>query len=205
MAFAVTAGTGTTIAADVHGTAHNISAAEQVQFVALGTGTLGALALATSNNPQPVGQAMEWIQVTLSLDTSAYASGDLLAEAQEVAGVSIASGGRVELVSMVVVDEDDQGAAFDVYLTSASTTWGSENSAPTISDAAARSLQACVEVATGDYNDLGGVKVAFKNNLGFICETSGGTSLYVAVVNGAGTPTYTASGVRLNLGFKRCD
>lgn len=51
MAFAVTAGSGTTVSADVYGTAHNVSSGEQTQFVALASGTLGALALATATNP----------------------------------------------------------------------------------------------------------------------------------------------------------
>lgn len=51
MAFAVTAGSGTTISADVYGSAHNISSGEQTQFVALASGTLGALALVTGTNP----------------------------------------------------------------------------------------------------------------------------------------------------------
>jgi len=51
MAFAITAGSGTTVAADVYGTAHNVTSGEQTQFVALASGTLGALALCTATNP----------------------------------------------------------------------------------------------------------------------------------------------------------
>lgn len=51
MAFDITAGSGKTIAADVYGTAHNVSSGEQTQFVALASGTLGALALCTATNP----------------------------------------------------------------------------------------------------------------------------------------------------------
>lgn len=51
MAFQITGGSGVPMAADVYGTPHNISSGEQVQFVALGSGTLGALALCTATNP----------------------------------------------------------------------------------------------------------------------------------------------------------
>jgi len=51
MAFAITSGSGTTVSADVYGTAHNVSSGEQTQFVALASGTLGALALVTATNP----------------------------------------------------------------------------------------------------------------------------------------------------------
>jgi hypothetical protein len=51
LAFDITAGSGKTIAADVSGTAHNVTSGEQVQFVAQACGTLGSLALNTVTNP----------------------------------------------------------------------------------------------------------------------------------------------------------
>jgi len=142
------------------------------------------------------------ISVTLTLDTSAYTAGDLLAEAQAFTAFR-ANDKHAKLVSMTVIDEDDQGAAFDVYLTNVSTTWGSENGAPSLADAGARSIQAILPVATADYKDLGGVKVAHYKALDAILEAvSGAATLYVAVVNGAGTPTYTASGIKLVFGFE---
>lgn len=51
MAFQITAGSGTIVSADVYGAAHNVSSTEQTQFVALASGTLGALALVTATNP----------------------------------------------------------------------------------------------------------------------------------------------------------
>lgn len=204
MAFPITSGTGTTIAADVYGTAHDVSSAEQVQLVGIATGTLGALALATPVNPIPVRTGvLDTVSVTLTLDTSAYSASDLLAEVQTVAGAARVSGGLGELVSMTVVDEDDQGVALTVFLTSVNTTWGSENSAPTLSDTAARSIQAVIPVGTGDYVDVGGAKIAQIKNIGAVYETSGSADLYVAVVNGAGTPTFSASGVKLIFGFKQ--
>lgn len=145
---------------------------------------------------------MKFVDVTLSLDTSAYGSGDLLADAQVVAACVKADDALGILQSMQVIDEDDQKAAFTVYFASASNTWGSENSAPSISDANAREFLGYVDVAVADYKDLGGVSVASKNGLGIVVKPATGTDdIYVAVVNGTGTPTYTASGVRLRLGF----
>jgi len=204
MAYTATQGTGTTFAADVHGTAHDVSSGEQVPLVGVATGTLGALALATGANPLPVRTGVtDLISVTLTLDTSAYSSGDLIADSQAVAGALRTSGGAAKLVSLVVIDEDDQGSAIDVYLTSSSNSWGTENSAPTISDADARSIQAIIPIASGDYKDLGGVKVANIKNINAIVEGAASTSLYVAVVSNASTPTYTASGVKLVFGFEQ--
>lgn len=207
MSVAVTEGSGKTVAADVVGSAAAPSSGQQIQYVKLDFGAAGASAPATAATPFPAAHPITTVQVTLSLDTSAYASGDLIADAQAVAGVALASGGSAELVSLTVIDEDDQKCALDIYLTSSSTSWGTENSAPTITDAVARSIQAYVPIAAADYKDLGGVSIAqprVAQNIGVVCTTSGSTSLYIAVVNGAaGTPTYTASGVRVTLGFRQ--
>lgn len=142
------------------------------------------------------------IDVTLSLDTGAYANGDLLADTQAVANAVRVNDGTGILHSVMIVDEDDQGAAFDLYFLSANNTLGSENSAPSISDANARDILCRVSVATADYSDLGGVKVANLHSLNRIIKgASGSTSIYVAAVNGSGTPTYTASGVKLRIGI----
>lgn len=198
---AVTEGSGVTVAADEYGSAAAPSSGQKVQWVGLAPGTAGGLAPVSRTNPVHVADCLDKISVTLTLDTSAYANNDLIAEAQEVAGVSLAAGGQVTLVDLLVIDEDDVGQAFTVFLTNVADTWGSENSAPTPTDTVVRSIQAMIAVAT--YVDVGGAKIAHVQNINAVCETAASTSLYVAVVNGTGTPTYTASGVKLVFGFKR--
>lgn len=144
------------------------------------------------------------IGATFTLDTSIYASGDLLADPVELVSVFRVPGGRVILDSIVLIDEDDQGAALVCVFTTASTTFGTLNSAPNISDANLRNVQGHVAFATTDYVDCGGAKIGSKGNLGLMMEgASGATSLYVALVNLTGTPTYTAAGVRIRCGFRR--
>jgi hypothetical protein len=145
--------------------------------------------------------AYKTITVTLTPDTAILASGDIIADTQIIAGVARSGGDAVQLQSITLVDEDDQGAALDIYILSTSASLGTENSAPNISDANARNVEAVIPVATGDYKDLGGVRVVNLGNLWKVLQTVGGRDLYVAVVNGAGTPTYTASGLKLKLGF----
>lgn len=146
--------------------------------------------------------SMFYKEVTLSTDTSAYASGDLIADAQIVEVVTRANNVPCVLHSVAVLDEDDQGAAFTIYFVRGSASWGTENSAPNISDANARNICGWVDVETGDYKDVGGSKIAFKNNQNIGCApVDGSDDLYVAVVNGSGTPTYTASGLKLRLFF----
>jgi hypothetical protein len=141
------------------------------------------------------------IDVTLSLDTSAYASGDLLADTQAVTGYTTVVGTTSYLQSLTVIDEDDQKVAFTVVFLSSNVSLGTENAAPSISDANGREILGTVSVGTADYVDLGGVSVASIKNIGL--TLNGPTGLWVAVVNSTGTPTYTASGVRLRLGFVR--
>ena len=94
--------------------------------------------------------------LTLSLDTSAYASGDVLADTQQAdAFFAKADGGGV-IESITVIDEDDQGAAFSIYFFQANRSLGTENNAPNISDANARDCLGWVDVSTADYKDLGG-------------------------------------------------
>lgn len=139
--------------------------------------------------------------VTLSLDTGIYASGEVLADTQQMDAFFRKADGTGILQSIVVLDEDDQGAAFDIYFFSANRSLGTENSAPNISDANARDLLGVVSIATTDYKDLGGVRMACIKNIALPVKAVSGTDdLYVGVVNGTGTPTYTASGIRLRVG-----
>lgn len=144
------------------------------------------------------------VDVTLSLDTSAYASGDVLADTQVVTNaMRVADFGGV-LKNLTLVDKDDQGAALDIYLLSANVVMGTENAAPSISDADSASILCRIPVGTSDYIDLGGVKVATLSGLDRAVKPASGTrSLYIAAVNGSGTPTYTAAGLVVRLGFTR--
>lgn len=143
--------------------------------------------------------------VTFSLDTSAYASADLVADTQAVSTTAFdQQGGCMTLDSVTLLDEDDQGVALYLVFISDSTSLGTENAAPSISDANARKILGVVPIATGDYLDIGGSKIASVRNIGLTMKAaSGSQALYVAIVNGAGTPTYTASGLQAQLAFRQ--
>lgn len=141
--------------------------------------------------------------VTLSLDTSAYAAGDVLAATQEITTAMREFGGTGIWTSLMVIDKDDQGKSMKVYLFESTVTFGTENAAVSISDADAAKLLGIADVSS--YEDLGGVQVAYlkMSDLGFVVQSaSDSTSLFVAVES-EGTGTYTASGVVLRLGFLR--
>ena len=204
---AITAGAGTTMAADNVGSASAPASGERLPYMKLDHGAAGSSSPVTVANPLPTGQTLKLIQVTPTLDTSAYASGDLFADVTTITGAALATGGYCELVSVTVVDQDDQTAsAYTLYITNLSTTWGTLNSAPSLADATALGIQAIIPIDTADWKDLGAFKVAqprIAQNIGVICQTSGSANLYLTIVNGAGTGTFTASGWKITLTFRQ--
>ena len=204
--FGVTEGSGVLIAADKVGTATAPTTNDRLQYVKLDHGAAGSSSPVTISNPLPVGHKIDWIQVTPTLDTSAYASGDLLFDVTTITSAALASGGAVELVSVMVLDEDDNGTAVDLYLTNLSTSWGTFNAALAATDAIGRGVQAYIPIAAADFVDIGGCKIAqprVAQNIGVICETSGSANLYLVGACRSGTPTYTVSGLRISLGFRQ--
>lgn len=144
------------------------------------------------------------VAVTLSLDTSAYGAGDLLADTQEVANAMRVAAGTGGIHSIVLNDKDDQGAELYLVFLSANVSLGTENQAPSITDANADNILGIVPVYTSDWVDLGGCRVATLTNVGLVVKAAtASTSLYIAAVNGAGTPTYTAAGITMRLGLWR--
>lgn len=142
------------------------------------------------------------ITITPALDTSAYAIGDVLFDWTPIARATEQdyAGGCSVLQSVHVLDKDDQKVAFDLYLAWSADTLGAVNAAPSISDGnAAEILGAPVQVFT--YFDLGGASVAGVDGIGKVVrslDTPG--TLYAAAVT-KGTPTHTAAGLVLKLGF----
>lgn len=142
---------------------------------------------------------------TLSLDTSAYAAGEVLADTQEIDNVFRVNDGTGTLFSIVLNDKDDQGAPLDLVFLSANNSLGTENSAPSISDANADAILGIISVANGDWVDLGGCRVATipASRCGIALKAaSGGKKLYIAAIT-RGTPTHTASGITGALGIER--
>lgn len=141
------------------------------------------------------------VDVTLTLDTSAYADGDVMADTQSVANAVRLNAGRAVLHSVTVLDEDDQGGSFDIIFLDANNSLGTENSAPNISDANARAILGMVRISAADFIDLGGCRLATRSGIGLVLKAGAGTTtIYLGtVMRGAGT--YTANGVRLKLGF----
>lgn len=190
---AITAGSGTSIAAD------DISSVFY-QRVKPSHGADGSAVDTSETDPLPVRSIAKIFTVTLSTDTSAYADGDVLADTQSVSNVFLTSGGGRVLQSVTVLDKADQGFGFDLYFLDANNSLGTENAAPSISDANAEAILGRVAISSADYYDIGGAKLATRTGIGLLLQGNASTTLYVAAIaRGAGT--YGASDLIVKLGF----
>lgn len=138
-------------------------------------------------------------EVTLSVDTSAYADGDTFADTQLVSATFFeASGADRTLLNVVVLDKADQGFGIDLFFLDTNVSLGTENAAPSITDANAAQIVGLVRISSGDWIDVGGARVAVINNISQVLRSTTQNLYIAAVVRGAGT--YGASDVIVKLG-----
>jgi hypothetical protein len=148
-------------------------------------------------------EASDILDLTLSTDTNIYASGDVLADSQVLASVARVNDGTARLESLMVCDADDQGSAMDIVFLKSNVSLGTENSAPSISDANAKEILGVISIAASDWIDLGGCRIANASFAPFMLKAASGTTgCYVAAIS-RGTPTYTATGLSLKIGIAR--
>lgn len=145
------------------------------------------------------------VSVVFSTDTSAYAAGDLLADTQPIAGALRIAGGVSKLVGLTLVDKDNNTAAgIDVVFLKSNKSLGTENAAPSISDADSIEIIHTVSLVAGDFVQVG---TNFKMATKFLAVpqpvyATAGTTVYVALI-ARGTPTQTASGLVGNFFFRQ--
>jgi hypothetical protein len=150
-------------------------------------------------NPVPVQTKDDVLELTLSLDTGVYATGEVLADTQELTSFFPVSAKGVTIQSIGVLDEDDQAGALDIVFLKSSVTLGTENAAVSISDANAREILGIVSVVAGDYVDLVGCQYATICPVGLPVKTAG-TSIWVGAIS-RDAKTYSASGLKLKIGI----
>lgn len=157
---------------------------------------------ATESHLGEVGGKTIVFNVTLSTDTAAYASGDLIADTQQLDAFFRKVDGTGIIQSITITDEEAQGVAMYVLFMKTSTSLGSENSAPNITDAnLSAGLIGMVAVETADWITVSGTKVACIKNIGLPVKAVSGTDdLYVAVLNSTGTPDWDADSLVLQIG-----
>lgn len=135
------------------------------------------------------------VSVTPTLDTLIYASGDTLATAVlSFANAVRISGGSGRVRKLVVIDNDLQSAAGELWLFSATVTPAAANAAHSISDADAALCVGVIPFGTYYASALNSVSVA-SVDLPINCAAT--TLFGIAVTRG--TPTHTASGLTFAL------
>jgi hypothetical protein len=131
------------------------------------------------------------IEVTPTVDTSAYGSGDHVGDLQTLSGVNADGGQACFLRTLVVVDKAKQKAALSVlFFDESQTIASSDNGALDITDA--EMVDKCigyVAVAAADYKDLNANSVATVKDVGLMLKPKKDGKLYAIVLSG-GTPTY---------------
>lgn len=151
----------------------------------------------------PVIAQVQYIDVTPTvLNADAYDSGDVLFDTTQIANACQSANQAAVLQSLVILDEDDQAAAaWVLWFLRANVTFGTKDAAPSISDANARNVTGYVAVASTDFIDVGGVKIACLKNIGLVLPPVTDTrDIYVAATV-TGTPTQTTGGIKLRFGF----
>jgi hypothetical protein len=155
-----------------------------------------------------VGGKSAYRVITMSADTSILASGDIIADTQQYDAFFRKADGTGVINSITITEKDAQGAAYYILIHRTSTSLGSENSGPNITDANfVAGIQHIIAVATTDFVAVAssgtgsGTKVATLKNLGLpVMAVSGTDDLYFSILNATGTPTYASGEIQLGIG-----
>lgn len=146
---------------------------------------------------------IQYVTLTMTTPTGALAAGDVYAATQIVAACTQANDVNAMLHSVTLIDVDDQKAALTLVFFDANTTLGTEDAAPDIDDTEAQTVIGFVEIATGDYKDLGVNSVVNLKNIGLTVHPASGTDdIYMAIYgHSTSTPTYASGTIYVRLGF----
>ena len=102
----------------------------------------------------------------------------------------------------MVLDGDDQNVAFDLVFSSAAITLGTANDVVNITDANAANVLGVVKFVVATHaQDLINSIVFVMANIGLIMQGTS-SSLFVSAIVRSGTPTFTAAGMKIKLGFE---
>ena len=119
------------------------------------------------------------LDVTLLCDTTAYAANDLLVATQKIPNAMRDIDFPAVLQTITIIDEDNQGAAMDIYFLDANVNFGRFNQLPTLSGVGARSIMARLGIATTDWKTINNVRVATFGSSKYATKTSSGYNRYL--------------------------
>lgn len=178
----ITAGVGTSVATDDVSGAHyqrmKLATSEDGSADGYGDDDKGATrALWVVLRPNVVTSQQNSAGLTIA--TTAYSAGDVLGDGWSFTGAARATGGTGRVTGAVLLDVADKINGVDLYLAATTVTLGTDNAAPSISDADAAKLGHVIELP--DAVDLGGSRLAQVHGLDvpYLCDA---TTLYVCAI-----------------------
>jgi hypothetical protein len=147
----------------------------------MGYWTEGAIVPATET--QTVASA------NLTTATTAYTAGDTLGDGYTFTLMAKQSGKGGRITGVKMLDKADIVSSIDLYLSSGSITFGTDNVAPSVSDSDAAKIISIIPLV---YNDLGTSRLLSSGNIlvPYICDA---TSLYVYAVTRVGHTFFGAT------------
>lgn len=152
----------------------------------------------------PITKNSTVVEVTPTLDTSIYASGDRLGSIMTIPNAARANGFEVVLSDVTIIDKAKQSQAIDILFFDESPTVASaDNAAIDITDAEmGDKFLGRVSIATSDYSALANSSEASPASFNKVLKPiSSSKDLYALCVCRSGTPTYAADSLVIKFKF----
>lgn len=147
---------------------------------------------------------IRYVDVTPTvLNADAYDAGDVLFATTEIPNATGTGGNPCVLDSIVIIENADQTAAvMTLFFFDTNVTFGTPDSAPSISDADALNALGSFAMPSANFLDAGGTKIAYAGNLNLpVRSIAGSRSIYFSAIS-AGTPTLATGSLKFRFGFK---
>ena len=155
--------------------------------------------------------ALNLLEVTPSLDTSAYIVGDCLFISTEIPNFFPDANSSAEIKSVTIIDRSSDEPDMAIYLTTNSTTLGAKNASADAADTVVDDVQCIIPVVTADY--LGGADytdnasiacITDPANDGIGCIVSGDSSrsLYICAILQQAGETFASDDLTFKIGVK---
>lgn len=167
----------------------------RVSSLLRGSNSIGA----DSNSIRPALRPQ--ISVTPVCDTAIMAANDIICDVTRIPNACWAIDQPAFLEGVTIFDQDDNTAIqLKLAIMNSNTSIGTVNNAPNISDANGLEIIKLIDIPAADWYDWGGFKrvdVAVSSLPRQLWPKAGTRDIYFALLVGAaGTPTYTASGIK---------
>ena len=147
---------------------------------------------------------VDLIDVEPTVDTSAYAGGDLMFNPIEIENAVSVPGGTAILQSIAVANDDALTGSFDIVFTASDDAPGALNNTISgesgLSDANADSILGITSVT--NMTDVGACSIGSKSNIGLVIKAAAGTkSIYAFGIAQSTDNPSTTTGYKLRIGI----